>query len=152
MERRITERTRVILPIHWNGRPCDMDALLDIARRHDLVVVEDAAHALGSTWDGKQIGNVGHVACFSFQGITPGGKPVAGGEGGALATNDEEIYQRHLAYCHLHRAGLTDELTREPYRRLDGEVLGWKWRAHPLALAIASVSLRSLDYRIRRLG
>jgi len=151
VERRITDRTRVILPIHYNGRPCDMDALLEVAARHDLVVVEDAAHAFGSAWDGKQIGNVGHVACFSFQGLTPGGKPVAGGEGGALATNDRELYERHLAYCHLHRSGITNELTLEPYCRLDSEVLGWKWRAHPLALAIARVSLQSLDDRARAL-
>jgi len=151
-ERRITERTRVILPVHMCGRPCDMDALLDIGTRHDLVVIEDAAHAFGSTWDGRVIGNVGHVACFSFQGTTPGGKPIAGGEGGAIATNDREIYERHLAYCHLHRSGIKDELTLEPYCHLDSEVLGWKWRAHPLALAIAHVSLQSLDYRTQRVA
>lgn len=150
-ERRITPRTRVLMPIHWNGRPCDMDTLLALAEKHGLTVVEDAAHAFGSTWDGKVIGNVGHVACFSFQGDTPGGKPVAGGEGGALATNDREIYERHLAFCHLHRSGLSEELTREPYRHLDFEALGWKWRAHPLALALAQVSLKGLDDRARRL-
>ena len=148
--RRITDRTRVIIPIHYCGRPCDMDALLALAEKHKIVVVEDAAHALGSTWDGKQIGNVGHVACYSFQGVTPGGKPVAAGEGGALATNDREIYERHLAYCHLHRSGVNDELTLEPWRHLDYEVLGWKWRAHPLALGLAQVALESLDYRTQR--
>ena len=151
-ERRVTERTRVLIPIHACGRPADMDALLAIAEKHSLVVVEDAAHALGSTWDGKAIGNVGHIACFSFQGTTPGGKPLGAGEGGAVATNDRELYERHLAYCHLHRSGITDELTLEPYCHLDSEVLGYKWRAHPLAIALARVALRSLDYRIRRVA
>ena len=66
IERRITERTRMISPIHSCGRVCDMDALLRICRKHGLVLVEDAAHAHGSEWDGTRIGNLGHIACFSM--------------------------------------------------------------------------------------
>jgi dTDP-4-amino-4,6-dideoxygalactose transaminase len=149
-ERRITTRTRVLAPIHQHGRPCDLDALLAIADRHGLVVVEDAAHAHGSTWDGTRIGNVGHVACFSMQGVSPGGKPVSAGEGGILCTNDRALYERALIYCHLHRAGCLDELTDSVYCRLDKELLGWKWRPTPMAMAIGLVSLDSLDYRLER--
>ena len=95
--RRITDKTRVISPIHSCGRVCDMDRLLDIADAHGVVVVEDAAHAHGSEWDGVKIGNLGHIACFSMQGSTPGGKPVAGGEAGIVATNDRELYERAIA-------------------------------------------------------
>ena len=148
--RRITDKTRVISPIHSCGRVCDMDRLLDLADAHDLVVVEDAAHAHGSEWDGVKIGNMGHIACFSMQGSTPGGKPVAGGEAGIVATNDRELYERALIYCHLHRPGAVDELTNPVYRELEPQLLGWKWRPHPLAMAIGLVSLGHLPDRLDR--
>lgn len=148
IERRITPKTRVINPIHDCGRVCDMDALLDICARHGLVMVEDAAHAHGSEWGGVKIGNLGHIACFSMQGSSPGGKPVSAGEGGIVATNDRELYERALIYCHLHRRGALEELTNPVYKELDFQLLGWKWRAHPLAVAIAHVSLKTLSYRL----
>jgi len=151
-ERRITPNTRVINPIHMGGNVCDMDALIAMGKKYGVVIVEDAAHAHGAEWEGKRIGNLGDVAGFSLQGRTPGGKPVAAGEGGVLTTNSREIYERQLIYCHLHRTGITDELTLPEYRMLEAQVLGYKWRAHPLALAIALVSLESLDYRIEKSG
>ena len=150
VERRITKRTRAIVPIHLWGNVCDMDALMDIGRRYGIPIIEDAAHAHGAEWDGVKVGNIGDLTCFSLQGCLPWGKPVCGGEGGIVTTNVREFYERMLAYCHLHRAGITDELTLPEYRGLDSEVLGLKWRAHPLALAIARVSFKSLDYRNRR--
>jgi perosamine synthetase len=150
IEKRITPKTRVINPIHTCGRVCDMDALLDICERHNLVLVEDAAHAAGSEWDGVKIGNLGHIAGFSCQGISPRGKPLAAGEGGIVATNDRELYERALVYCHLHRTGALDELTLPVYRELDFQLLGWKWRAHPLAMAIARVSFKTLPERISK--
>lgn len=150
IEKRITPRTRVINPIHSCGRVCDMDALLDICERHKLVLVEDAAHAAGSEWGGVKIGNLGHIAGFSCQGISPRGKPLAAGEGGIVATNDRELYERALIYCHLHRSGALDELTNPVYRQLDLQLLGWKWRAHPLALAIARISFKTLPERIAK--
>jgi len=148
VEKRITPKTRVVSPIHSCGRVCDMDALLDICDRHNVVLVEDAAHAHGSEWDGRRIGSFGHVACFSMQGVSPGGKPVTAGEGGILATNDQELYERALIYAHLHRRGALDELTNPVYKNLDFQLLGWKWRAHPLAVALARVSFKSLPYRL----
>ena len=147
-EQRITPRTRCITPIHSRGHVCDMDAMFALAERHDLVVVEDAAHAHGSEWDGVKIGNLGHIACFSLQGMMPGGKPVSAGEGGIVATNDRELYERCLIHCHLHRPGALDELTNPVYRQLEPQLLGWKWRAHPLAMAIGLVSLKYLPYRL----
>jgi len=148
IEKRITPKTRVITPIHYAGRVCDLDSLLALCDKHNLVLVEDAAHAHGSEWDDVKIGNAGHVACFSLQGVDPGGKPITSGEGGVLATNDRKIYERALAYCHLHRSGINDEFTDPTLKKLEYQVLGWKWRAHPLGLAVARVSLKSLQYRI----
>ena len=149
---RVTPRTRALAPIHFCGRVCDMDGLYALANEHGLTVVEDAAHAHGSEWDGVKIGNQGHIACFSMQGMMPGGKPVSAGEGGIVCTNDRELYERALIYCHLHRPGALDELTNPVYKQLDAQLLGWKWRAHPLAMAIGLVSLESLPYRIERVA
>jgi len=146
-ERRITRHTRAIDAIHLWGQVCDMDALMAIGHRHGITIVEDAAHCTGAEWNGKKIGNAGDITCFSLQGSDPHGKPVSGGEGGIVTTNNRELYERQLIYCHLHRMGVTKELTNPEYRGLDSEVLGLKWRAHPLAMAIAKVSLSSLEYR-----
>ncbi|MDW8103639.1 MAG: DegT/DnrJ/EryC1/StrS family aminotransferase [Armatimonadota bacterium] len=150
VEKRITARTKAIVPIHLFGNVCEMDALRDISHRYGIPIIEDAAHAHGAEWDGVKIGNLSHLTCFSLQGSPPYGKPVCGGEGGVVTTNHREYYERMLAYCHLHRAGITDELTLPEYRELDSQVLGLKWRAHPLALAIARVTMQSLDYRNAR--
>ena len=150
VEKRITPRTRAILPIHMRGEVCDMDALLAIGRKYGVAIVEDAAHAHGAAWDGIKIGNVGDIAAFSFQGGTPGGKPICGGEGGIVATNNREFYERQLIYCHLHRSGIADELTNPEYRALGNQGLGTKWRAHPLALALAKVSMDTLEERLEK--
>jgi len=150
IEKRITDKTRIISPIHWNGRVCNMDVLLDICEKRNIILVEDAAHAHGSSWKGKKIGSFGHIACFSLQGICPGGKPVTSGEGGIVATNDTELYERALVYCHLHRSGALDELTNPVYKELDAQLLGWKWRLHPLEAALGRISLRNLPDRIEK--
>jgi len=77
----ITPRTRAILPVHFSGLPVDMDALYDLARRHRLRVVEDAAHAIGSAWQGRRIGSFGDLVCFSFHP----NKNMTTGEGGAIS-------------------------------------------------------------------
>jgi perosamine synthetase len=86
VERRLSARTRVILPVHYAGRPADLDRLLALARDRSLVVVEDAAHAFGSSRDGVLIGASGHLTCFSFDPI----KTVTCCEGGAVCTNAED--------------------------------------------------------------
>lgn len=147
VERKITERTRAICVIHLNGRVCDMDRLLEIGDEYGIPIIEDAAHAHGSEWGGEKIGGFGDMACFSLQATTPHGKPVAGGEGGVVTTNNREFYERQLAFCHLHRSGVTDEFTDPQYKQLDSELLGKKNRAYPPALAVARVSMDSLDHR-----
>lgn len=151
-ERKITNRTRAIVAIHFDGNVCDMDALLEIGKKYGIAIVQDAAHAHGAEWNGKKIGSFGDVTCFSLQGSTTtpqSGKPVAGGEGGVVTTNNREFYERMLIYCHLHRPELRDLVTLE-YRMFDEEGLGLKFRAHPLALAIAQVALDNLEYRIKK--
>ena len=150
VERKITRRTRAIVPVHMCGNVCDMDAMMDIGRRYGIVVIEDCAHATGAAWDGKRVGNVGDIGGFSLQGSNPSGKPVCGAEGGVTTTNSRELYERMLISCHLNRSGLTEELTNPEYRKLGRQALGIKSRALPLALAIAKVSLSTLEYRNQR--
>jgi dTDP-4-amino-4,6-dideoxygalactose transaminase len=100
VERKITPRTRAILVVHYGGYPVNMDAILKIARKHDLWVVEDAAHAQGSAWRGRKVGAIGAIGTFSFQQS----KSLTCGEGGAVVTNSRELYERAYAYHHIGRA------------------------------------------------
>jgi dTDP-4-amino-4,6-dideoxygalactose transaminase len=86
----VTERTKVIVPVHYAGVACDMAAIGDIADERGLMIVEDAAQALGSTWHGRPLGGIGHLGCFSFHET----KNVTSGEGGALLVNDQRFVER----------------------------------------------------------
>jgi dTDP-4-amino-4,6-dideoxygalactose transaminase len=90
VEQAITERTRAIVPVHLYSSLADLDALMGLARRHDLVLVEDCAHVHGATFDGRGVGSIGHVGSFSFQQ----GKTMASAEGGACITSDPDVADR----------------------------------------------------------
>jgi dTDP-4-amino-4,6-dideoxygalactose transaminase len=90
IERRITPRTKAIIPVHYAGQPCRMDDILSIATSGNLRVIEDAAHALGASYRGKAIGAIGDCAIFSFYPI----KPITTGQGGMLTTDDDELAER----------------------------------------------------------
>ena len=100
VEAAITEKTKAILPVHIAGYPADLDALVDIANRHDLKIVEDCAQAHGAEWRGRGVGSWGHFGCFSFQSS----KNLCAGEGGIVLMNDRELYERAYA---LHNCGRT---------------------------------------------
>lgn len=84
----ITPRTRAIIPVHFAGQACDMDAIMAIANKHNLTVIEDAAHAHGGEYKGRKLGSIGHAGCFSFQSS----KNLNAGEGGLVVTDDEKLY------------------------------------------------------------
>jgi len=95
IEQAITPRTRAIVPVHMAGRPCDMDAIMEIAQRRGLAVIEDAAHCVEGIYKGKKIGNIGDIACFSFY-VT---KNVVTGEGGMVTTNRQEWAEKIRIYA-----------------------------------------------------
>ncbi len=95
----ITERTKAIVPVHIGGRPADMDAITEIAAKHDLMVVEDCCQAHGAEWRGQRVGALGHAGAFSFQSS----KNMNAGEGGALVTNDNAIWQRAYSIVNVGR-------------------------------------------------
>ena len=90
LESRITRKTKAIIPVHFAGQPCAMDELKEIARRHHLIIIEDAAHALGTEYRGQKIGTVGDIAVFSFHPI----KSITTGEGGMVVTKNGEWAER----------------------------------------------------------
>lgn len=90
IEEKITNKTKAIIPVHLAGQPCDMDKIHEIAKRYDLKVIEDAAHAIGAEYKGKKIGSMSDTTCFSFYPI----KNITTGEGGAMLTDNEEIAER----------------------------------------------------------
>ena len=91
IEALITDKTKVIVPVHYAGVACDMDKIMDIAKRHNILVVEDAAQAIDSYYKGKPLGGIGHLGCFSFHETK---NVTAGGEGGLLVVNDERFIRR----------------------------------------------------------
>lgn len=90
VERKITPRTRAIMPVHMRGVPCDMASLMDLARRNDLLVIEDCAQACGGSYRGKPLGSFGDAGCFSLQQH----KVITAGEGGVLVTDRRDVYER----------------------------------------------------------
>lgn len=88
IEEQITEKTKAILPVHIFGEPCDMDPIMEIAEKHNLKVIEDAAQGIGSSYKGRMVGTLGHIACFSFYPT----KNLGGcGDGGMVTTNDDDL-------------------------------------------------------------
>ncbi len=94
IEERITERTRAIMPVHILGLPANMDRIMAIAKKHNLVVIEDACQAWLAEWRGKKVGTIGDLGCFSFQNS----KHLPAGEGGAVVGNDEELMDRAMSF------------------------------------------------------
>lgn len=131
IEAAITPRSRAIMPVHLFGRPVDMGPLLDLASRHQLAVIEDCAQATGAQWQGKTVGSLGHVGCFSFFPT----KNLGGcGDGGAMTTNDPEL-------------AATMTMLREHGSRVryHHEAIGINSRLDSVQAAILAIKLRYLD-------
>lgn len=92
IEKAITKRTKAIVPVHMRGAPAQMDAIMDVANRHGIPVIEDVAQAAGGSFNGKMLGSIGKIGCFSFDYY----KIIVSGEGGFYTTNDERLYTRAL--------------------------------------------------------
>lgn len=137
VEAKITPRTKAILPVHLYGQSADLDALLEIGRRHGIPVVEDAAQAHGATYRGKSVGTLGQSGCFSFY---PGKNLGAFGEGGALVTDDDEIAHRVRV--------LRDHAQEKRYHHTE---IGFNYRMDGLQGAVLRIKLNHLpDWTERR--
>ncbi len=135
VERRITENTKALMPVHMMGQPCDMGRIMAIAKKHNLKVIEDAAQAHLAEYGGKRLGTIGDVGCFSFQSS----KTIACGEGGAIIGDDEELMDK----CYtVHNHGTS--------RRGSTEVAGPKYRMNEFEAAVLLGQLSGVQERFAR--
>lgn len=132
---KITSRTKAIIPVHLYGHPADMDPILKLAEVHNLVVVEDAAEAVGARYKGHRVGSLGACATFSFYG----NKIITTGEGGMVTTNDDALAHRMRQ---LRGQGM------DPQRRYWFPVVGYNYRMTNIAAAIGLAQLERIDRRI----
>lgn len=131
LEAAITPRTKAILPVHLYGQPAEMDEILAVARKYDLIVIEDACQAHGARYKGRRVGALGHAGCFSFY---PGKNLGAYGDGGMLVTNDAELAEKVRM--------LRNYGQREKYHHV---FLAYNRRLDTLQAAVLRVKLRRLD-------
>jgi UDP-4-amino-4,6-dideoxy-N-acetyl-beta-L-altrosamine transaminase len=141
LRKKITPRTKALLPVHYAGLPVDMAPLRDLAERHGLVVIEDACHALGATYRGVPAGRLGDLACFSFHPV----KHITTGEGGMVVTDDD-------AYAEKLRLFRTHGIGKDPARveaigdwHYDMVHLGFNYRLTDFQAALGLSQLRKLD-------
>ncbi|MBI2842952.1 MAG: DegT/DnrJ/EryC1/StrS family aminotransferase [Armatimonadetes bacterium] len=136
IEHRITANTKAILPVHMLGNQCDMDAIMEIAKRHGLQVIEDSCQANGASYHGDKIGTRGAMGCFSLNCF----KTISCGDGGLLITNDVDLYERAFAF---HDQG--HRPNRAGVEVGNRQVLGLNFRITELTSAVALAQLRKLD-------
>lgn len=137
IERRITDRTKALMPVHIHGLPADLEPILALARKYNLVVIEDACQAHGSTYQGRSAGTIGDMGCFSLNAT----KNLSGGEGGFLNTDDESYAeQARTIRTFGERVGKEKEKVRPYY----SYTIGWNYRTQELPAAFARSQLRRL--------
>jgi dTDP-4-amino-4,6-dideoxygalactose transaminase len=141
LEHRITPATKAIMPVHVWGNPCNMDAIMEIARTHKLKVLEDCSHAHGSRYRGRHVGTIGDLGCYSLQGS----KMLPAGEGGILITDSRDYFSKSMSLGQYDRLSRLEE--DSPYRKYKLTGMGLKYRPHPLGIALANSALDELDER-----
>jgi perosamine synthetase len=137
IEAKITDRTKVLMPVHIHGLPADMDEILALAKKHNLVVIEDACQAHGATYQGRMAGTIGDMGCFSLN-VT---KNLSGGEGGLLNTDHREYAERaKMIRTFGEKVGEEKEKIRPYY----SHTIGWNYRTQELPAAFARSQLKRL--------
>ena len=143
IKKKITPRTKAIVVVHYLAHPCDMDAIMAIAKEHDIKVIEDVSHAQGGLYKGRKLGTIGDVAGMSLMT----GKSFAIGEAGMLVTNDREIYEHAISLGSYERF-TEDVITCEDLKPYVGLPFGgFKFRMHQMSSAVGLVQLKYYDQR-----
>lgn len=138
----ITGRTRAIIPVHYAGYPCDMDAILSIARQHDIKVIEDAAHALPSRYKDKNVGTLGDITCFSFYAT----KTLTTGEGGMITTESAELAENiRMLSLHGINKDAWKRYTAEGTWRYDIQEIGYKYNLTDLQASLGIAQLKKCN-------
>jgi perosamine synthetase len=143
IEKAITPRTKAIIPVHYGGQPCDMDEIMEIAKKYNLYVIEDAAHALPASYKDKRVGTIGDITCFSFYAT----KTLATGEGGMITTENGEWADR-MRILRLHG------ISRDAWKRYTKEgswyyeviEAGYKYNMTDIQAALGIAQLKKLEW------
>jgi perosamine synthetase len=146
IKRKITRRTKAIMPVHWGGYPCDLDEINALAEEHGLAVIEDAAHALGASYKGRPIGAISRFTVFSFQAI----KHLTTGDGGALCCTDARDHEqaRVRRWFGIDRLNTTVSLLGE--RQYNIDEIGFKYHLNDLAAALGLGNLTGFEGRLAK--
>ena len=136
VEERITSKTRAIMPVHMLGNPCKMDEIMEIAKKHNLAVIEDCCQAAGASYRGKKVGVMGLTGAFSLNVF----KTITAGDGGMIITRDQELYEHMFA---IHDQGHTP--SRTGVQVGERYILGLNFRANEVTGAVALAQLRKID-------
>ncbi|MBR2534211.1 MAG: DegT/DnrJ/EryC1/StrS family aminotransferase [Erysipelotrichaceae bacterium] len=149
VRRKITDRTKAIVPVHYSGAVCDMEALLKIKEEYGIRIIEDAAHAFGSVYKGKKVGSFGDIACFSFDSI----KVMTCGEGGCIITNDKDAAEliRIKRLLGIDRKTMHTTDWKKRSWKYDVPVTGYRYHMSNINAAIGLAQIKKLngfiDYR-----
>jgi dTDP-4-amino-4,6-dideoxygalactose transaminase len=147
VESRVTDRTRAILPIHFAGRSADMDPILEVAKRHGLLVLEDAAHAIETVYRSRKVGAIGDLTCFSFY-VT---KNVATGEGGMITTENDEYAARIETYAlHGLSKGAWKRFSDSGYEHYEVVCPGYKYNMMDIQAALGIHQLSRIKPNLKR--
>jgi dTDP-4-amino-4,6-dideoxygalactose transaminase len=146
IEKKLTERTRAIMVMHYGGYPCDMPAIMELARAHGLMVIEDAAHAIGSEIEGRKLGTWSDVGCFSFFS----NKNMTTGEGGMVVTNDDSVVDKMRILRSHGMTTMTWDRHRGHAWSYDVVELGYNYRIDEIRAALGRVQLSKLEQNNER--
>jgi dTDP-4-amino-4,6-dideoxygalactose transaminase len=142
IKKAITPKTKAIIPVHYAGQPCEIDKIMKIAKKHNLFVIEDAAHAIGAEYKARKIGTIGDLTCFSFYAT----KNMTTGEGGAITTNNKKLAEK-IEILRLHG------MSRDAWKRYSKKgswyyeikECGWKYNMTDIQAVMGIVQLKKLD-------
>lgn len=148
IEKKITNRTKAIIPVDYTGQPCEIDIINEISEKYNLVVIEDACHAVGATYKGKKVGSLSDLSVFSFHPV----KHFTTGEGGMITTNSKEMYEKLLLF---RNHGITKDMDKFFSSNDEGwfyeqQVLGFNYRISDIHCALGLSQLKKLDNFIKR--
>ncbi|MCI4251311.1 UDP-4-amino-4,6-dideoxy-N-acetyl-beta-L-altrosamine transaminase [Bacillus sp. CCB-MMP212] len=146
IEEKITNKTKAIIPVHFTGQPVELEAIQKIAKKNNLIIIEDAAHALGATYKNKKIGSIGDMTMFSFHPV----KHITTGEGGVITTNNPLFYEKLVQFR-------THGIERNPKKLLENhgpwyyemQFLGYNYRITDIQAALGLSQLSKLDSFIK---
>lgn len=142
IEQKITEKTKAIIPVHFTGQPCALDEIDDLAKKHQLIIIEDAAHALGAEYKQRKIGSISDMTMFSFHPV----KHITAGEGGAITTNNQAYYEKLIQF-RSHGITRDSNIMKDNHGPWYYEMhfLGYNYRLTDIQAALASSQLKKAD-------